>query len=72
MSAWDGHPYNYTCQQIPCTDVTMLQLLYTHIGTGTCSGYFMSTWCVYTEYTSECIDKPESGATEGLLIHSQV
>ena len=43
MSAWDlsprviiwvpsgsalGHPYNYTHQQIPCTDVTMLQLLH--------------------------------------------
>ena len=37
MSAWDlsprvimgalRHPYNYTRRQIPCTDVTMLQLL---------------------------------------------
>ena len=25
-----GHPYNYTCRQIPCTDVTMLQLLLLH------------------------------------------
>ena len=23
-----GHPYNYTHRQIPCTDVTMLQLLH--------------------------------------------
>ena len=73
MSAWDlspcviivgtlGHPYKYTHQQITCTDVTMLQLLHTHIGTGTCSGYLMSTWCVYIpwapwvyQYIHSCI-----------------
>ena len=26
-----GHPYNYTRRQIPCTDVTMLQLLHRYI-----------------------------------------
>ena len=46
MSAWDllpcviiwaplgsalGHPYNYTRQQIPCSDVITLQLLHVHV-----------------------------------------
>lgn len=28
-----GHPYNYTHRQIPCTDITMLQLFHIYIHT---------------------------------------
>ena len=38
-----GHPYNYTHQQIQCTDVTMLQLLHVHVRTHNFVAYHCDT-----------------------------